>query len=183
MNADLRSLRADPFQLLQELDRRLREMHADGGQAAVNVWQGFAFRHGSRWIVAPKEDVLEVIAVPRASRVPNARPWLSGVANVRGKLLTLVDIGKLFGEESSAGGRRNARVLVLNSEHTPVGFVVDEVAGYRQFTIAEQARPSLLEDDPIQPFLLGGFLREGRPWLVLSLHQLAQSDLLRRGGW
>lgn len=183
MNLALRSLRAEPFQLLLELDRRLRDLHADGGQTTANIWQGLAFRHGQRWIVAPKEDVREVITVPRATRVPNARPWLSGVANVRGKLLTLVDFGRLFGAEGMHPGDRNARVLVLNSEIAPVGFIVDEVAGYRQFTVAEQATPQLPEDDPVKAYLLGGFLREGRSWLVLSLHQLAQSETLRRGGW
>ncbi len=183
MSKELRSLRAQPFQLLLELDRRLRAMHADGGQASANIWQGLAFRHGQRWIVAPKEDVREVIAVPRTSRVPNARPWLCGVANIRGKLLTLIDLGRLFGNESSAAANRNARVLVLNSELSPVGFLVDEVAGYRQFTVGEQAAPKLADGDTMKPFVLGGFQREGRPWLVLSLHQLASSELVRRGGW
>lgn len=183
MSVALRSLRGDPFQLLVELDRRLRAMHADGSRAAANVWGGLAFRHGQRWLLAPKEDVREVIAVPRASRVPNAKPWLVGVANVRGKLLTLVDFGRLFGGEGVLAGDRNARVLVLNSDSYPIGYLVDEVAGYRQFTVAEQCPPNLPPADPMASFLLGGFLREGRAWLVLSLHQLSQSETVRRGGW
>lgn len=183
MTASLRSLRGEPYKLLVELDRRLRAKHADGDKGAANVWGGLAFRHGQRWIMAPKEDVREVIAVPRATRVPNAKAWLQGVSNVRGKLLTLVDFGRLFGGEGAIAGDRNTRVLVLNSDTNPIGYVVDEVAGYRQFTVGEQATPRLSPDDPMGPFLLGGFLREGRSWLVLSLHQLSQSDMVRRGGW
>ncbi|WP_420467801.1 chemotaxis protein CheW [Panacagrimonas sp.] len=182
MSAALRSLRAQPFHLLLELDRRLRAARSDSADGSADVWQGLAFRLGERWLVAPKDDVREVIPPPRLTRVPNARPWLAGVANVRGSLLTVVDSGRLLGDEAS-GDKRTARVLVLNSERLPAGFLVDEVAGYRQFTVREQADLERSEQDPSAPYLLGGFQREGRVWPVLSLHRLAQSDALRRAGW
>lgn len=182
MSAALRDLRDDPYRLLAELDRRLRAMRVEAGGGGAEVWQGLAFRQGERWMVTPKDDVREVIPPPRLTRVPNARPWLAGVANVRGSLLTLVDLGILFGGEGSASGR-TARVLVLNSDRMPAGFLVDEVAGYRQFMASEQAQAPAAANDAISPFVLGGFLRDGRSWQVLSLHKLAQSDTLRRAGW
>lgn len=182
MTDSLRALRGEPFRLLAELDRRLRIARSDAAGSSSEIWQGLAFRNGERWVVAPKDDVREVIQPPRVTRIPNARPWLAGVANVRGSLLTLVDLGRLFGGEGSRA-TRTARVLVLNSDQTPAGFLVDEVAGYRQFTAAEQAPPELPENDAMAPFVLGGFRREGRAWQVLSLHKLAQSETLRRAGW
>lgn len=182
MSAALRALRGDPYRLLQELDRRLRASRAQGAEGGTDVWQGLAFRLGERWMVTPKDDVREVIPPPRLTRVPNARPWLAGVANVRGSLLTVVDSGRLLGEEPSAE-QRTARVLVLNSERLPAGFLVDEVAGYRQFTVHEQAAAPEAGNDAAGPYLLGGFAREGRQWPVLSLHRLAQSEALRRAGW
>lgn len=182
MSASLRELREDPYRLLAELDRRLRAMRADAASGTSQIWQGLAFRQGERWLVTPKDDVREVIPPPRVTRVPNAKPWLAGVANVRGSLLTLVDLGLLSGGDGSAGGR-TARVLVLNSDQMPAGFLVDEVAGYRQFTIAEQARPEIAPGDVMSPYVLGGFVREGRAWQVLSLHKLAESETLRRAGW
>lgn len=183
MSAVLRELRGDPFELLLALDRRLRAMRVDAAGGGAEIWQGLAFRHGDRWVVAPKDDVREVIPPPRYTRVPNAKPWVAGVANVRGSLLTLIDLGRLFGGEGGVPNSRTTRALVLNSDHMPVGFLVDEVAGYRQFTVAEQSRPNLAEGDAMAPYVLGGFRREGRAWQVLSLHKLAQSDLLRRAGW
>lgn len=182
MSARLRDLRDDPYRLLAELDRRLRARRADAAGGSSEVWQGLAFRQGERWMLAPKDDVREVIPPPRLTRVPNARPWLAGVANVRGSLLTLIDLGLLCGDEGSAGGRA-ARVLVLNSDQMPAGFLVDEVAGYRQFTVGEQATAPAAVSETMAPYVLGGFQREGRDWPVLSLHRLAQSDTLRRAGW
>ena len=182
MSEELRALRAQPFLLLLELDRRLRAMRAGGAEGGVDVWQGLAFRLGERWLVTPKDDVREVIPPPRLTRVPNARPWLSGVANVRGSLLTVVDSGRLLSEQAS-GEKRTARVLVLNSERLPAGFLVDEVAGYRQFTVRDQGRMQTAQTDAAAPYLLGCFQRDGRIWPVLSLHRLAQADVLRRAGW
>jgi twitching motility protein PilI len=178
----LRDLRDDPYRLLAELDARLRAMRVGTSAASSEIWQGLAFRQGERWMLAPKDDVREVIPPPRLTRVPNTRPWLAGVANVRGSLLTLVDLGLLCGGEGCASGR-TARVLVLNSDQMPAGFVVDEVAGYRQFTAAEQAPVDAAAGEVMQPFVLGGFMREGRPWPVLSLHKLAQSETLLGAGW
>ncbi|HKY92766.1 MAG TPA: chemotaxis protein CheW, partial [Nevskiaceae bacterium] len=140
MSADLRALRDDPFALLLALEQRLRSVRLDAAVAGVTeVWQGLAYRIGDRWLVSPKGDVREVIPPPRVTRVPNARPWLSGVANARGSLLTVVDLKQLTGGgHASSGDSRSARVLVLNSESVPAGFVVDEVAGYRQFTVVDQ---------------------------------------------
>jgi twitching motility protein PilI len=184
MSAELRALRDDPFALLLALEQRLRSIRLDAEVAGVTeVWQGLAYRIGDRWLVSPKGDVREVIPPPKLTRVPNARPWLTGVANARGSLLTLVDLKQLTGGGHSATDSRSARVLVLNSDQVPAGFVVDEVAGYRQFTVVDQAKATVADDDPLEPYLLGAFAREGRSWLVLSLHKLANAEALRRAGW
>jgi twitching motility protein PilI len=184
MSADLRALRDDPFALLLALEQRLRSVRLDAAVAGVTeTWQGLAYRIGDRWLVSPKGDVREVIPPPKITHVPNARPWLTGVANARGSLLTLVDLKLLTGGTHQSGDSRSARVLVLNSDSVPAGFVVDEVAGYRQFTVVDQAKPNVADDDPLEPYLLGAFAREGRSWLVLSLHKLANAESLRRAGW
>lgn len=178
--ADLRALREDPFELLAELDRRFRAARLRATANSAETWQGLAFRLGNRWMLAPRDDVREVIQPPRLTRVPHARSWLSGIANVRGSLYSLVDLGRLFGGTPAAG--RAARVLVLNSDRVAAGFLVDEVAGYRQFSAADQAAPEIAAEDPIAPFVLGGFEREQGGWIVLSLRRLAQSEMLRRAG-
>ncbi|MGQ0699942.1 MAG: chemotaxis protein CheW [Panacagrimonas sp.] len=178
MSRSLRELRTDPFALLLELDARLRALRVDAAAASLDVWQGLAFRCGEHWVLAPRDDVREVIPTPRRTRVPNAATWLAGVANVRGNLLTVVDLGLLFGTAASAE-RASSRALVLNSDRVSLAFLADEVAGHRQFAAAEQCAA---QDGAMTPHVLGGFHREGRDWQVLSLHRLAQSDLLRRAG-
>src|SRR6185295_11910400 len=157
MSADLLALRNDPFALLLALERRLQTARVDLAAGAAQYWTGLGFRLGDRWLVAPREDVREVIALPPLTRVPGARPWLLGLANVRGGLLPVCDLHRLLGEEHRTMAR-GSRVLVYNNDRVPAGFLVDEVAAYRQFTPADQRVELLAGTGALKPFLLGAFV-------------------------
>jgi twitching motility protein PilI len=179
---DLRALRDKPFDLLAALEQRLQTSRVDLAAGAAQFWTGLGFRLGDRWCVAPREDVREVIIPPPLTRVPGARPWLLGLANMRGGLLPVCDLHRLLGEDHKTLAR-GSRVLVFNSDRVPAGFLVDEVSGYRQFSPPDQ-RPELTEEaGPLKPYLLGAFAREGQPWLAVSLHKIAQGDAFNRAGW
>lgn len=180
MSADLRTLSHDPFELLVQLELRLRSARLDVAAGQAESWVGLGFRVADTWLTAPKDDVREVINPPRMTRVPNARPWLTGVANVRGELLPIVDLRQFLGLPQIE--QRSQRVLVFNSERVPAGFLVDEVAGYRQFAPNEQRTEVPEGKDALKPYLLGGFVREGQPWLAFSLHKVAQSDTFKQAG-
>jgi len=74
-------------------------------------------------------------------------------------------------------------VLVLNSEDIPVGFLVDEVAGYRQFVPVDQKHSLAENAGAIDPYLLGAFERDGRAWRAFSLHKVTQSDAFKLAGY
>lgn len=179
---DLRSLA--PFDLLLALEQRLRGASSGGveiaGNGAPEAWTGLAFRLRERWLVVPGDDVREVTGRPRLTRVPGAKGWLLGVGNVRGSLLPVTDLGALL-DCGPAVEAREQRVLVLNQDGLPAGFLVDEVVGYRRF-VPEDQRPSIPSPRAFQPWRLGAFHREGRNWLVLSLKKLARSELFIRAG-
>lgn len=180
MSAELRALRENPFDLLVALDARLRSVRLDVAVGQTQSWMGLGFRIGAHWITIAREDVREVITPPELTRVPNSKPWLKGVANVRGELLTIVDLGQFLNLPSEES--RAKKVLVFNSDRVPAGFLVDEVAGHRNFSPAEQ-RPELVNPADVHaPYLLGGFVREGQPWWVLSLHKIAQSESFTHAG-
>lgn len=178
MSVELRSLRQDPFGLLLQIEDRLRAARLDAVAGQSQTWTGLGFRIGSVWLAAPREDVREVIVPPRCTRVPNAQPWLTGLANVRGEMLAIIDLPQYLGLPVPELPR-GRRVLVLNSKRMPAGVVVDEVAGYRQFAPSEQRAELRAESGAFAPYLLGAFVREGQPWLAFSLHRLAQSETFR----
>lgn len=172
-----------PFELLLAIERRLRAARSGATTIATGnreAYNGLAFRLREHWLVAPADEVREVAGRPRLTRVPGAKAWLLGVANVRGSLLPVTDLGALL-DCGPVVEARDQRVLVLNHDGLPAGFLVDEVLGYRRF-VPDDQRPDIVSPPAFQPWRLGAFQREGRDWQVLSLLRLARSERFTRAG-
>ncbi|MBB1251415.1 chemotaxis protein CheW [Rhizobium sp. G21] len=75
---------------------------------------------------APMAPVQEIIRVPGLAQVPLAPPSLLGLANLRGRILPIVNLRRIFGL-ADVSDTDATRALVINLG-TPLGFVVDRVA-------------------------------------------------------
>jgi purine-binding chemotaxis protein CheW len=74
----------------------------------------------------PMAPVQEIIRVPDLAQVPLAPPSLLGLANLRGRILPIVNLRRIFGLQNVTDTDAT-RALVINLG-TPLGFVVDRVA-------------------------------------------------------
>ncbi len=177
-DTSLRSLRDRPFELLKEMERRSRTVAArsapDAG--AGREWVGVAFRMGGETFLVAREETREVLGYPAViTRIPGAKSWVKGLANVRGQLLPMLDLRQFLGSGSTAPGR-NTRVVVANHREIPAGLIVDEVLGFRRFAETEfdaEAPPTVIRCDS---YLAGAFRRGGEVWPVLSLKSLVESQ-------
>ena len=163
-----------PFQLLAEIDQRCRAYAAGlpSQQEVLQTWSGIGFRMGDRHFVAPMGEVSEVLHEQRFTLLPGVKAWVKGVANVRGRLLPVMDLCGFFGNDLSSV-RKQRRLLVVDHQEIFAGLTVDEVFGMQHFPVdafSEQLPPL---EAKIQPFIHGVFQRE-QPWLVFSPHALAQ---------
>jgi len=106
--------------------------------------------------------------------VPGAKPWIRGLANVRGQLLPLVDLRAFLGGGVTNIGR-GSRVLVANHREVPAGLLVDEVQGFRRFVDNEfgtTVPPTIIR---CERSLAGTFRRGAESWPVFSLRSLLES--------
>jgi twitching motility protein PilI len=174
----LRSLRDRPFELLKELEKRSRAVTAGpvAESSAGREWVGVAFRMGGETFLVAREETREVLGYPAVvTRIPGAKAWVKGLANVRGQLLPMLDLRQFLGSGASASSR-NTRVVVVNHREIPAGLMVDEVLGFRRFAEAEfnaEAPPTVIRCDS---YLAGAFRRGGEVWPVLSLKSLVESQ-------
>ena len=175
----LKSLAGRPFELLQEMERRSRAAVAGAGDSATqrSEWVGVGFRVGEDTFVASRDEVREVLMVPdTVTRVPGARRWLTGIANLRGQLLPLVDLQWLLG-----GGRterdRNTRVISVSHRDVSAGLLVSEVSGFRRFVDGEYHDAAPNTDIRCDAYLSGVFRRSGESWPVFAIDRLLESDL------
>jgi twitching motility protein PilI len=177
MSASLRALRDKPFELLLELERLARTALTGQGRdaAAEREWVGVAFRMSAENFLVAREETREVLGFPSAvTRVPGAKAWIRGVANVRGQLLPVVDLRAFLGGGVTGTGR-SARVLVANHREVPAGLLVDEVLGFRRFSDGEfsgTVPPTIVR---CERYLAGAFRRGAESWPVFSLRSLLES--------
>jgi twitching motility protein PilI len=173
----LRGLRDRPFELLKELEKRSRAVAAGSvpEPTAGPEWVGVAFRMGGETFLVAREETREVLGYPAVvTRIPGAKSWVKGLANIRGQLLPMLDLRQFLGSGATASGR-NTRVVVVNHREIPAGLMVDEVLGFRRFAEAEfnaEAPPTVIRCDS---YLAGAFRRGGEVWPVLSLKSLVES--------
>ncbi len=136
-----------PFEILARYER-LSLAHASESQDkldAPGLWRGIGFRVGSRLLVTGIDEINELLAVPTLTSVPGTKPWLLGVANVRGNLVPVIDFARfLFGERTQHSDR--TRLLVVRQGSGNVALMVDEVFGQRTVD-GEQRRDAVAEDD------------------------------------
>jgi len=174
----LRSLRDRPYELLKELERRSRSVTAGNAPeaAAGHEWVGVAFRMGGETFLVAREETREVLGYPAViTRIPGAKSWVKGLANIRGQLLPMLDLRQFLGSGATTPGR-NTRIVVANHREIPAGLIVDEVLGFRRFADPEfnaEPPPTVIRCDS---YLAGAFRRGGEVWPVLSLKSLVESQ-------
>ena len=131
----LNTLNGQPLELLVEFERRARAAMVERGglDARGDEWQWVEFHLGLERFVVERSSVREILPLSEpVIRVPRAKPWLRGVANVRGQLLTIVDLKMFLGGGISMPDSRT-QVMVVVSREIVTGLMVDEVTGFRRF--------------------------------------------------
>ncbi len=174
--ADLATLVDQPFALLQEMERRSRAAVAGQGADVSAEWVGVAFCIGEEQFVADRNQVREVLLMPDAiTRVPGAKRWLLGIANLRGHLLPIIDVKLLLGSGRTAL-RRGTRVIAVNHREVPAGLVVDEVLGFRRFMEHEFSPDTVDTIARCESFLDGAYSRGEERWPVFNFSSLVESN-------
>ncbi|ASP38175.1 chemotaxis protein CheW [Bacterioplanes sanyensis] len=165
-----------PFAQLLDIAERSRRNASDLPQQveAVNYWRGVGFMVAGQTFAAEMEDVAEILQPPRLTRVPGVRSWVLGVANVRGRLVPVMDLAGLLQLPSKANWR-SRRVLVIEEGDHLTGLMVDAVLGLQQFPEDDVQTPESL-DSSYASYISSCYKRDGKLWPVFQLRQLIQSS-------
>lgn len=111
---------------LQEPDVAASGTPPPGTAGAVHDNQFVTFNVAGEMFAVPMAPVQEIIRVPDVARLPLAPPALEGLSNLRGRVLPIVNLRRLFNTEERTHDDAT-RALVINMGQ-PLGFVVDRVA-------------------------------------------------------
>ena len=167
-----------------EIVEILRDMHSDAFRNAAALpmkeeeqieWQGLGFQVGGVRLVSPLGEVSELLNMPRNTHLPGVRSWLHGVANVRGRLIPIIDLHLYLGLSTSAP-RKDWRVLIVEDDELVAGLVVEQSLGIQHFVedSFEDISPSGM--DALLPYLQGAYRQGGRLFYVASLKSLMRDE-------
>jgi purine-binding chemotaxis protein CheW len=138
--------------------------------------QFVTFLVGQEVFAVDTAPVQEIIRVPDVVGVPLAPACLDGLANLRGKILPIISLRRIFGFEERAY-EDSTRAIVIDLGQ-PLGFVVDRVASVVSVDRARIESPGSIKST-VNTELLSGLLKDvgGHPMImVLDFARLIASQ-------
>ena len=160
----------EPFEVLIDIAHRSHQAARDlpPRKGSASHWMGLGFWLLEQRFVVPMDEIAELTKMPRVTALPGVQNWLTGVANVRGRLMALIDLSVYFGQASNRA-RSQRRIYVLEGEDYYYGFIVDESLGMQHFSM--EIHSEEVEDvaEVFNPFLRGSYNAATIQWPVLSL--------------
>lgn len=129
--------------------------------------QVVVFRLGREEYAVSITAVKDVQSWIQPTPVPESPPVVEGVINLRGEIIPVIDLGKLFRTERQ-NANTEARIMVMEVEGEKAGFVVDDVTEVRTLTPDAVAPPS--------PVLHGG--ASGSRGTITGIAKLGEGRLV-----
>ncbi len=130
------------------------------------------FHSAGEMFAVPLAEVKEIIRVPDVVRMPLSPPALLGLANLRGTVLPVLDLRRLFNLPEVAVDDAS-RVVVLD-QGQPVGLMVDRMANVVTVD-AERVEPVDRVRATIDTDLLTGMIKDGDGKTIVMIIDVART--------
>jgi purine-binding chemotaxis protein CheW len=104
------------------------------------------FKVGRETYGVPITSLHEIVRVPEITAVPDAPDYLEGVINLRGKIVSVMDLRKRFGEKQATLRKQN-RILVVEHAGRLAGLIVDSASEVLKIpSDAVEAPPAVFQE-------------------------------------
>ena len=137
------------------------------------------FQVGRETFGVPITALHEIVRVPEVTAVPDAPAYMEGVINLRGRIVSVLDLRKRLGQAEPGRERRN-RILVVQHKGKLSGLIVDSASEVLKIPASD------IEPSPTES-LEGGIKcvtglgkHRGRLIVLLDLAKLLELSAVRR---
>src|ERR1700751_4935695 len=139
------------------------------------------FRVGNETYGVPITALHEIVRVPEITAVPDAPEYMEGVINLRGKIVSVIDLRKRFGEEQATANRKN-RILVVEHKGRLSGLIVDSASEVLKIPAGDvKASPKVLHESELHCVTgLGKY--KGRLIVLLDMARLLDLGIKAKPG-
>lgn len=120
-------------------------------------------------------QVQEVLPMTEIAPVPGAPPYVMGIINLRGNVVTVIDTRMRFGLEQKTP-EEGDRIMVVETEDQVAGIVVDGVAEVTYVRESEvDTAPNVGNDDAAR-YIWGVVSREDSLTILVDVNRLLTRD-------
>ena len=130
----------------------------------------FGFRVGSLGFLVASNTYCEVIEQLPVNPLPNVEPWFSGLLNLRGNLVPVIDLQLLLGETAATDNKKRQLFAIGQGDKT-MAFWIDGLPEIqRTFSQPLNQLPPL--SGILQRCVSSGYLLEGQIWFNVQFDEL-----------
>ncbi len=138
-------------------------------------WQGLGFLVGGMRLVSKLGDVAELLPVPKLTSLPAVKPWLMGIANVRGRLIPVVDLHEYLQVPTTLPANQR-RVLVIEDGDIVAGLLVEQSLGIQHFLEDSYEQSDSVDLGGLSPYVTGAFRHGGRVYHEVQLKAILRDE-------
>ena len=148
-----------------------RDIDTAMGQQLDSQNQYVSFYVRDQYLGVPVNAVQEVLNPQSIARVPKAKPEIAGLLNLRGQIVTAIDLRKRLGLPALDAGRQSMHV-VISHQGEPYSLLVDEVGDVINVARDGLQPPPRTLDAEWKRLVTGVFRLEERLFVILNVGTL-----------
>jgi purine-binding chemotaxis protein CheW len=138
------------------------------------------FQVGRETYGVPITSLHEIVRVPEITPVPDSPVHMEGVINLRGKIVSVIDLRKRLGQKDTVPSKRN-RILVVEHKGRLCGLMVDSASEVLKVP-AEDIQPSTaVFQESGQNYVTGLGKFRGRLIVLLDMARLLEFSSVQPG--
>jgi purine-binding chemotaxis protein CheW len=121
-------------------------------------------------------QVREIVKLVAITRMPKSPVFIDGVVNLRGQIITVIDLAKRL-DLPSRGKTESTRIMVVEVGENTVGMIVDSVSEVLRLSTDDiEDIPSLLNTEVHERYLRGVGKCNDRLLILLDLNEVLSSE-------
>ena len=165
----------------REVSAMLKDIVLPTADVEEGTEQFVLFYLGDQLFAAPIANVFELSLPPEVIMVPNTPQWMMGIANMRGEIISIVDLmGFLnMGQENL---KKPSRMIVAqtNDRQMMLGLIVDSINGIKYFAADEILPVQHKAPGQSAAYLNGALAHEDTMAAIFDFEKLLQSSKMRQ---
>ncbi|MEI8350134.1 MAG: chemotaxis protein CheW [Candidatus Omnitrophota bacterium] len=140
-----------------------------------NMVRVLVFALGAEYYCIEIKQAKEVLALPEITRIPNRVPFITGVINLRGEIIALIDLRYFFSLEQRERNEQS-RVIVTDISGSLTGILVDKVEDTIDIDEKLIQAPLATLPEKVLAYTKGHVQLENRILILLDLEKVLHSE-------